>query len=60
MAAAADTDNAQPMATPLFKWLFADTADDRFHECRNCGTGVPADTDTCPACGAQAIATYDV
>lgn len=30
------------------------------YECRRCGTTVDRDTDDCPACGATAIARYDI
>lgn len=29
-------------------------------ECRRCGTTVDTDAETCPGCGAAAIATYHV
>lgn len=28
------------------------------HECRHCGTTLDAGTDTCPVCGADAVARY--
>lgn len=30
----------------------------RIYECRNCGTTVDADTDTCPDCESDDIAEY--
>jgi rubrerythrin len=33
---------------------------DEFHECRQCGTTVDADTDTCPECGSTDIVCYEL
>jgi len=30
------------------------------HECRECGRTVDGDTDRCPACGTESIASYRV
>lgn len=30
------------------------------YECRNCGTSIEDDRETCPACGADEVAEYDL
>ncbi|WP_394348204.1 zinc-ribbon domain-containing protein [Salinadaptatus halalkaliphilus] len=42
-------------------WLLARTFQNEVvYECRRCGTTVDEDTETCPACGADAIVQHQI
>ncbi len=38
----------------------SDANDDRFSECRDCGTTIEPDERSCPVCGSAEIARYDL
>lgn len=48
------------MRLALVQSLLGRESPEIIHECRTCGEVVESDTDSCPVCGRDGIATYEI